>query len=249
MYVCALGRYAACGFQIQLVRKQVQYLVQVYLPSGMFVITSWVSFLIKPEIVPGRMALLVTLFLVLINIFNSVRQRAPISSSLNALDLYIVVCIFLIFGALMEYAAILFLLSKRRKPRYTIGGGLQTMFSNNGDMNSAAAAAAAAASGPSNAQIAADASNEDLELQTPIIRRSKKVGRFSKLDLDRKRAQKDPFFLSLSLCLSIVVTFPCNEAQGREKTFAFCSARRHILCRRFSLKPNASNLRIYRLTL
>ena len=48
---------------------------------------SWVSFLIKPEVVPGRwvpgcssnialtyrMALLVTLFLVLINIFNSVR--------------------------------------------------------------------------------------------------------------------------------------------------------------------------------
>ena len=46
---------------------------QVYLPSFMFVVTSWVSFLIKPEVVPGRMALLVTLFLVLINIFNSVR--------------------------------------------------------------------------------------------------------------------------------------------------------------------------------
>ena len=45
----------------------------MYLPSFMFVVTSWVSFLIKPEVVPGRMALLVTLFLVLINIFNSVR--------------------------------------------------------------------------------------------------------------------------------------------------------------------------------
>lgn len=67
------GAYAACGFQIRLVRKTMQYLVQVYLPSCMFVIVSWVSFLIKPEVVPGRMALLVTLFLVLINIFNSVR--------------------------------------------------------------------------------------------------------------------------------------------------------------------------------
>jgi hypothetical protein len=37
-------------------------------------VVSWVSFLIKPEVVPGRMALLVTLFLVLINIFNSVRS-------------------------------------------------------------------------------------------------------------------------------------------------------------------------------
>ena len=50
-----------------------QFKCQVYLPSFMFVVTSWVSFLIKPEVVPGRMALLVTLFLVLINIFNSVR--------------------------------------------------------------------------------------------------------------------------------------------------------------------------------
>ena len=31
-----------------------QFLVQVYLPSFMFVVTSWVSFLIKPEVVPGR---------------------------------------------------------------------------------------------------------------------------------------------------------------------------------------------------
>ena len=67
------GTYAACGFQVKLVRKTMQYLVQVYLPSGMFVLVSWVSFLIKPEVVPGRMAMLVTLFLVLINIFNSVR--------------------------------------------------------------------------------------------------------------------------------------------------------------------------------
>ena len=67
------GAYAACGFQIRLVRKTMQFLVQVYLPSFMFVVVSWVSFLIKPEVVPGRMALLVTLFLVLINSFNSVR--------------------------------------------------------------------------------------------------------------------------------------------------------------------------------
>ena len=50
-----------------------QYMIQVYLPSLMFVVVSWVSFTIKPEVVPGRMALLVTLFIVLINIFNSVR--------------------------------------------------------------------------------------------------------------------------------------------------------------------------------
>merc|ERR1719244_2573786 len=111
------GHYAACGFQVRLQRKQMQYQIQVYLPSFMFVVTSWVSFLIKPEVVPGRMALLVTLFLVLINIFNSVRESSPISSRLNAVDLYLVVCVFLVFGALMEYAVILMLLKKIRRPR------------------------------------------------------------------------------------------------------------------------------------
>merc|ERR1712130_459456 len=91
------GNYSACGFQVRLQRKQMQYVIQVYLPSCMFVIVSWVSFMVKPEVVPGRMAMLVTLFLVLINIFNSVREQAPISSRLNAVDLYLVVCIFFVF--------------------------------------------------------------------------------------------------------------------------------------------------------
>jgi len=130
------GIYSACGFQVKLQRKQMQYVVQVYLPSAMFVIVSWVSFLVKPEVVPGRMAMLVTLFLVLINIFNSVREQAPISSRLNAVDLYLVVCIFFVFAALIEYAVILLLLKKRRKPRRTIDEGLKTLFSN-GEANQA----------------------------------------------------------------------------------------------------------------
>merc|ERR1712018_862045 len=128
------GNYSACGFQVRLQRKQMQSMFQVYLPSCMFVVVSWVSFLIKPEVVPGRMALLVTLFLVLINIFNSVRERAPISSRLNAVDFYLVICIFLVFTALLEYAVILLLLKKQRKPEYSINAGLKKMFDNsNGD--------------------------------------------------------------------------------------------------------------------
>ena len=40
-------------------------------------VVSWISFLIPPDIVPGRMALLITLFLVLINIFNNVTTNSP----------------------------------------------------------------------------------------------------------------------------------------------------------------------------
>ncbi len=51
---------------------------------------------------------------------------------MNAIDLYLVVCIFLVFGALMEYAAILLLLKKRRKPKYTIDAGFKRMFGTDG---------------------------------------------------------------------------------------------------------------------
>ena len=43
----------------------------------MFVVVSWISFLVPPDIIPGRMALLVTVFLVLINIFNTVTSKIP----------------------------------------------------------------------------------------------------------------------------------------------------------------------------
>ena len=104
------GTYAACGFHVHLERKRHQLIFQIYLPCILFVMVSWISFLIRPSVVPGRMALLVTLFLMLVNIFNNVRSMAPSSSSsqLNAVDMYLIFCIFMIFFALLEYGIVLF---------------------------------------------------------------------------------------------------------------------------------------------
>ena len=101
------NQFALCGFIISLRRTRVQIFFQVYLISFVFVIVSWVSFVIKPENVPGRMGLLVTVFLVLINIFNGAKENAPVSLSLNAVDLYLVCCIGQVFFALLEYVVIL----------------------------------------------------------------------------------------------------------------------------------------------
>ena len=106
------SRYAICGINILLNRSKIQIVFQIYLTSSLFVIVSWVSFIVKPEIVPARMGLLVTIFLVLINIFNAAKGNAPTSRNLNAVDLYLIVCIGLVFIALMEFAAVLFLSRK-----------------------------------------------------------------------------------------------------------------------------------------
>ena len=73
----------------------------------MFVIVSWVTFMIKPEVVPARMGLLITIFLVLINIFNGVKSEAPVWKTLNAVDRYLLICIGLVFMALFEYTIVL----------------------------------------------------------------------------------------------------------------------------------------------
>ena len=75
-------------------------MITYYLPSGLFVVVSWISFLVNPECIPGdsplekkqvllsadviltshmkgRMSLLITIFLVLINIYNTIQTNSP----------------------------------------------------------------------------------------------------------------------------------------------------------------------------
>ena len=60
------------------------------------------------DVIPGRMALLVTLFLVLVNIFNTVTTNTPKAEGLTAIEAWMLACILFVFGALTEYAGILF---------------------------------------------------------------------------------------------------------------------------------------------
>jgi len=112
----ALGNFSLSGFEMVLTRYVSTYIITYYLPSGLFVIVSWISFLIPMDVIPGRMALLVTLFLVLVNIFNTVTTNTPKAEGLTAIEAWMLACILFVFGALIEYAAILF-----KKQRYVSG--------------------------------------------------------------------------------------------------------------------------------
>ena len=71
------NNFSMVGFKIYLDRHSQKYFINYYLPSLIFVTVSWVSFLIPPDIVPGRMALLITLLLVLINMFGTIVVIQP----------------------------------------------------------------------------------------------------------------------------------------------------------------------------
>ena len=82
-----------------------QLLGTFYLPLILFAIISMSSFFIKPEVVPGRMGLIVTLFLILINTYKSV--NAPQARGFSFIEIwYIGIQIPIVF-AFLEYAIIL----------------------------------------------------------------------------------------------------------------------------------------------
>ena len=49
----ALGNYSLAGFEMILHRHVSHYIINYYLPSGLFVVVSWISFLVPADIIPG----------------------------------------------------------------------------------------------------------------------------------------------------------------------------------------------------
>ena len=98
-----------------LTRNYAKYLYIYYLPTGMFVSVSWVSFLVPPEQVPGRIGLLVTLFLVATNIFNTIIDVSPNTKGMTAISSWMIAYMFFVFLALLEYGVILYFLLARKR--------------------------------------------------------------------------------------------------------------------------------------
>ena len=68
------------GFTLILKRSSTPFFMNTYLPTGLLTIASFIGFVIPVEMVPGRMALLVTTFLMLVNIRSTERRMGPIVS-------------------------------------------------------------------------------------------------------------------------------------------------------------------------
>ena len=50
----SLGNYSLAGFEMVLRRHVSHYIITYYLPSGLFVVVSWISFLVPPDVIPGE---------------------------------------------------------------------------------------------------------------------------------------------------------------------------------------------------
>ena len=65
------------GFKVTMKRMPMPFVITTYVPTGLLTTTAFIGFVVPVDKVPGRMALLVTIFLMLVNISSMERNRGP----------------------------------------------------------------------------------------------------------------------------------------------------------------------------
>ena len=83
-------------------RKALFYVMQIYIPSILFVVVAWISFLVPLEMVQGRMVLTITTMLTLVELFAAGSEYLPLASYVKAIDVWMCICSFLTFYAVVD---------------------------------------------------------------------------------------------------------------------------------------------------
>ncbi|XP_047220679.1 glycine receptor subunit alpha-3 isoform X2 [Girardinichthys multiradiatus] len=102
------GMFTCIEVRFHLERQMGYYLIQMYIPSLLIVILSWVSFWINMDAAPARVALGITTVLTMTTQSSGSRTSLPKVSYVKAIDIWMAVCLLFVFSALLEYAAVNF---------------------------------------------------------------------------------------------------------------------------------------------
>ena len=95
------GNYSRLACEIQFVRSMGYYLIQIYIPSSLIVIISWVSFWLNRGATPARVGLGVTTVLTMTTLMASTNAALPKISYVKSIDVYLGACFFMVFASLL----------------------------------------------------------------------------------------------------------------------------------------------------
>ncbi|XP_072368701.1 glycine receptor subunit alpha-1 isoform X2 [Scyliorhinus torazame] len=101
-------KFTCIEARFHLERQMGYYLIQMYIPSLLIVILSWVSFWINMDAAPARVGLGITTVLTMTTQSSGSRASLPKVSYVKAIDIWMAVCLLFVFSALLEYAAVNF---------------------------------------------------------------------------------------------------------------------------------------------
>ncbi|XP_004443496.1 PREDICTED: gamma-aminobutyric acid receptor subunit theta [Ceratotherium simum simum] len=111
------GSYVRLILRFLVQREVTSYLVQIYWPTILTTVVSWISFWMNYESSAARVTVGLTSMLILNTINSHLQDKLPQVSCIKAIDIYMVVCFFFVFLSLLEYVHINYLFYSRRGPR------------------------------------------------------------------------------------------------------------------------------------
>uniref|UniRef100_A0A8D1GXA5 Gamma-aminobutyric acid type A receptor subunit theta n=1 Tax=Sus scrofa TaxID=9823 RepID=A0A8D1GXA5_PIG len=111
------GSYVRLILRFLVKREIISYLVQIYWPTVLITVVSWISFWMNYECSAARVTVGLTSMLILNAINSHLWDKLPQIACIKAIDIYMVVCFFFVFLSLMEYIYINYLFYSRRRPR------------------------------------------------------------------------------------------------------------------------------------
>jgi cation transporter family protein len=110
------GAYPCLEFQFFLRRDIGYFLIQVYVPSILIVILSWVSFWINVDASPARVSIGLLTVLTTTTMSGSARSSLPRVSYIKAIDIWMIICLLFVFTSLIEYAIVNTLARRVNRP-------------------------------------------------------------------------------------------------------------------------------------
>ncbi|XP_063844108.1 glycine receptor subunit alpha-3-like isoform X1 [Scylla paramamosain] len=111
--VYVTGNFSSLKVSFDLRRQNGYHVLQTYIPTILIVVISWVSFWLDPNAVPGRVSLGVTTLLTLTTLASGIRAQLPPVSYVKAIDVWIGMCMIMVFGALLEFTFVNWLANKK----------------------------------------------------------------------------------------------------------------------------------------
>lgn len=100
------GTYSRLVAEIHFARRMGYYLIQIYIPSSLIVVISWVSFWLHRNASPARVQLGVTTVLTMTTLMSSTNAALPKISYVKSIDVFLGTCFVMVFAALLEYATV-----------------------------------------------------------------------------------------------------------------------------------------------
>lgn len=115
------GNYTCIRGDFQLSRNYGYYIAQVYVPSVLIVILSWMSFWLDIDATPARISLGLLTVLTMTTQSSGARASLPRVSYVKAIDVWMAMCLVFVFAALLEFAYVNVMARVERR-RQTISG-------------------------------------------------------------------------------------------------------------------------------